>query len=1068
MMKLLKFVFTIMSLSALQLFAADNSTTTAMNDTWETFRTNHPVGYQTVGLRHVGDDCIFIISEPAESVSPSTIDKLFKQYGGSTVTQKRKLGYDGWLSDVVGQVRFTGKEPDAQFTHDLFTLLYGTDYKAFYTDLDHPDHHVFYSPYQLNYSVTPAELSSWFIDNNEQLKDESGTIRNIAKWIDTPLQQSNKLLLSVNDGFVVWLINTKKIKSDDKQFKINARKFALDSDLIIGAFGKKGGNVAIVARERQVPVTVLPPLRIETLTLLATTTNQNLAQSYERYNVFAGKAKGNRDFAPIYLSDELWHTEYGNLLNITDQMLKSWSENGTIDYYEFGYPKPIDWAFNDGALEDLESSQLTYNWNTKGAGYVIEGDYTIYAINRTGSLPVSYFPDSQEGRVEDKVYDAEELAYDFFSQLNNPELVRVVQYAAFYQILTYYKNKPTGNKSLVKPSSVPDYRVFDKYVEDILRLVASKDDIRESSQYQAGFERFKKKFLEANDVTELLEEYTNNDPYGEFLDYLEEQMSFSELLELVNGSSDYELEAQYQQYIDTNANIVRQYIKNYEQSYGNFPFTEAAKYIVSPRELSVQIELLKKQELKTTVVYDSLVNVYYNNIEKMDEESKSLYSQLTFVHKPPKPYILTGLGDSVNKQEEDDDEGDLYDIVYDRLQKIHDSYIPFLHSHYHDAIEALIKKWNNNEALSNRLVAMQKTITKEYESFERKSGRLLALNADDKQQQAMGALNWLLTDTSPYDEPSGPFFTTKLPQHNQWSKSPSMACSFNGIGYGGHNLDAHVTPIKSATNVPKGKCKVSFKNGNRVISAAKADMKKITPDVLRIVERQVVEDGKLIDLPPTPPTQPKTMIMPFGEKRHGRGLNNALLKEPETVKTAVAVDGTTVKTDLEFIDLQVSKATSAQAHSKQVRIKPYTERQAIVEVDGKQSIVDRTEGLHLDLNDYSPEVEEVLRDGQGVIILHQNPETIPAQTYKAAQLEIICTPDMMPQVKESVQSIMRNPRINVDNQFKIMRNLKMDLHQNHKFKGGDIRFEKVIITTQVFNLKKYKQYEQFWSERIAA
>jgi hypothetical protein len=1056
-------VVLLLSFLTLPLFAAESNVISAMDDTWQTFRANHPIGYQTVGLRRYGDDCIFVISEPTETVSPEAIENLFKRYGGTSATKQKEFGYDGWLSDVVGQVRFTDKKQEDSFTHDLFTLLYGTDYKAFYTDLDNPDRHVFYSPYQLNYSVTAAELSTWFIDDDELLKDELGKTGNILTWIGASMQQSNKLLFSVEDGFVVWLINTNKIKANDKLFRTNARKFALDSDLIIGAFGKKGSNVAIVARERQVPVSVLPPLRIETLTLLATTTNQNLAQSYERYNVFAGKLKGNRDFAPIYLSDELWHTEYGNLLNITDQMLKSWSENGSIDYYEFYYPKPIDWAFNKGALEDLESTQLTYNWNTKGAGYVLEGDYTIYAINRTGSLPVSYFPDGMEGRVEEKVYDAEELAYDFFSQLNNPELVRVVQYAAFYQILTYFKNQPADNKSSIKYSSVPNYRVFDKYVEDILHLVDNGTDIHESSQYQSGFERFKKKYQEANDVTELLGEYTKNDPYGEFPDYLEEQLPIEELVELVYGVSDSEMEALYQQYIDTNTYIIRQYIENYEQSYGDFPFAEAAKYIVSPRELSVQVDLLKRQELKTSVIiYDSLVDVYYNNLEKIDEESRTLGPKLGILDAPMPFHSLTIFGDSDDERSED-----LYDIVYDRLQKIHDRYIPILHSQYHSAIEALIKKWNNNEALSKRLVAMQQKITKEYESFERKSMRLMALNVDDKQQQAMGALNWLLTDTSPYDEPSGPFFATKLPQHNQWSKSPSMACSFNGVGYGGHNLDAHVTPIKPSTNVPMGKCRVSFQNGNRVISVAKADMKNVTPEVLRQVERQITEDGKLINLPPAPPTQPKTMLMPIGEKRTERGFSKAFIKEPKTIQQAITIDGTNIKTDKEFVDLEVAKSSESQASSQQIRIKPYTERQAIVEIEGEQKIVERTGSLSYDLKDYSPNVEEELRDGNGVIILHRKAETIPTQSYKAARLEIICPPEIVPDVKKSVQGIIVNPDINVDNQFKILRTIKMDLKQNQKFNGGGIRLENVIIT-RIFNHNSHNRYEQYKSSRIAA
>lgn len=250
-------------------------------------------------------------------------------------------------------------------------------------------------------------------------------------------QKGTELYYSKESGFIVWILGTGEC--DKKEFRIAARKFSLDSDLIFGAI-KSDNTVAIIARERCVPIYELSPMRQETLCLLASTENKALAQSYERTSLFAGKQKGGKDFAPIYLSDELWHTEYGNILNVTDQMLKSWSENGMIDYVDFDYPKPVNWAFNSGVRTDLGVSQLTYNWNTEGVGYIVEDDsYDIYALNRTGSLPVSYIPGESEGISDkDPVYLAEQQAYDFFSNLSSPELVKVVQYAAMYQIFTNF------------------------------------------------------------------------------------------------------------------------------------------------------------------------------------------------------------------------------------------------------------------------------------------------------------------------------------------------------------------------------------------------------------------------------------------------------------------------------------------------------------------------------------------------------------------------------------------------------------------------------------------------------
>lgn len=1009
-----RFFFTILTIIILSnpVGLANNSIDNSlMDDTWQSFRTNHPFGYQTVGLRHEGDYCIFVISEPTESVSKDAIGYLFKQYGGESVVKQKSFGYDGWLSDIVGQVKFINKTQEDRFKRDLFTLLYGTDYKAYYLDLDHPSQQVYYSPYKLNYSISAAELTSWFIENKELLKDESGIKKDIKGWLSSKFKESNKLLFSVDNGFVVWLIDTKKIKSNDKSFKTNARKFSLDTDLIIGAFGKKNGTVAVVAREREVPVTVLPPLRVETLTLLATTTNQNLAQSYERYNVFAGKLKGDKDFAPIYLSDELWHTEYGNLLNITDQMLKSWSQNGRIDYYDFDYPKPIDWAFQKGAMEDLEAKQLTYNWNTKGAGYIIEDDYyDVYAINRTGCLPVSYFPDAMEGRVEEKVYDAEELAYDFFSRLNNPELVRVVQYAAFYQILTYFKNESKTTRAVTKDNSVPDYSVFYGYVEKILRLVDDNNtDIYSSQMYQSGLIRFVNRYNEANDVSEMMQGYLKNDEYGEFESYLKEQLGEYGYRQLLYGAEKSEIEQVYRAYLDTNVAIVRAYIDNYKLQYGSFPYAEAASFIVSQREMAKEIESIESTKKQVTRVYDSLVSVWNNNLKELDEKSKMVYDKLNIFDYTPLMEdfsVDVRLFDTTLTSEEraaimneisqraktrasrEKKSDDIYERVYNRLQKI-DKNIkahPYMMYSYGDEINNLITKWNNNEKIVERIVKLQPKIEKILEPYNKKEERLILLQAKDKQQKAIGALNWLLTDASPFDEPSGQFFSSRLTEHRQWTKSPSMTCSFNGSGYGGHNLDAHVTPIKTVKSLKSGECRVTFdNNGNRVVSVAKEDRKRITPEVLRHIERRVAENTTL-DLSQfsRPVPRPRTAIVQQTERRSVRGFDASQIEERVSVNDAYQGNLNV------FLEGRKEALASTGEGTEIIKSIPYTEREIIVEHDGHRYVFARDgKNLEFDFNNIS---EDIIVDESNseynTVTLVQKPESISNKDYSEIKLVI--------------------------------------------------------------------------------
>ena len=295
----------------------------------------------------------------------------------------------------------------------------------------------------MNYSISAEELQSWLLDSGEQFySEESKTPKSLSELLNS---NATGIYFSDQPGFVLWLMNA---NLDVNRFLHDGRKFSLDADLIVGAIdnakeSKYDRKVAIIGRERSIPIYELPALNTDMLLMLATTKYSELHQSYERNHLLAGKLPRGKDFAPILLSPELWHTEYGSLLNITDQFLKSWSENGGIAYENFPYPKPNHWTFNKGVFTDLNSNgSLTYNWNTAGAGYYItptdDCPYRIFAVNRTGSLPVSYIPEGvTDIDQNNKIFKAEEKAYNFFSHLNNPELVRVVQYASFYQIMQY-------------------------------------------------------------------------------------------------------------------------------------------------------------------------------------------------------------------------------------------------------------------------------------------------------------------------------------------------------------------------------------------------------------------------------------------------------------------------------------------------------------------------------------------------------------------------------------------------------------------------------------------------------
>ena len=243
-------------------------------------------------------------------------------------------------------------------------------------------------------------------------------------------QSMSGVFLSTDPGFVVWSFPR---NVGLEKFRVEARQFSSGLRHACRSRGF-GQDLAIIGRERVAPVSTLPPLRTETILQLAAANNDELAQSYERKFMFAGRFDHTNDWAPIYLSDELVDTEYGSLLNITDQMLKSWSNYGEIKYTNFDYPEPSTYPFKGPIMTELKVDELTFNWNTKGAGYSSPRSLRSLRTQPSGSLASGLL-----GAIERRHAKSGGYCLQVLQQLSDPNLVRVVQYAGMYQIFRRFK-----------------------------------------------------------------------------------------------------------------------------------------------------------------------------------------------------------------------------------------------------------------------------------------------------------------------------------------------------------------------------------------------------------------------------------------------------------------------------------------------------------------------------------------------------------------------------------------------------------------------------------------------------
>jgi len=424
---------------------ADKST---LDADWHRFRKLYPYHIQTVALSEAYPDGhrTMIISEPPPEITLQDITGVSQDFS-SVFVGKHSIGVDGWAKDVLIDLPPLSDSALSSDINRLHRRIFGTAYKAYALSI--PENLTSRVHSRLDLHVGSADLASWLLPPSpaRMSSTPSSSRSSIPATVFTPLLGGEALscdsilrnrlggvYLSHPAGLVLWsLSKSRPIDSLSAQ----VRQFALDTDMVVGAIGR-GDQLVIVGRERTTDVSLLPPLRTETVLQLAAAKEDELEQSYERTNLMAGPAVDqegrSEDWAPILLSPRLIDTEYGSLLNITDQLLKGWSQHGAVKYVNFQYPEPSVYPFTQPLTAHLGVSTLTFNWNTKGAGYVTKnGPYEVFALNRTGALPIDYLA---EGRSD--VEKAEDDAYDWYAGLSDPNLIRVVEYAALYQIFHHF------------------------------------------------------------------------------------------------------------------------------------------------------------------------------------------------------------------------------------------------------------------------------------------------------------------------------------------------------------------------------------------------------------------------------------------------------------------------------------------------------------------------------------------------------------------------------------------------------------------------------------------------------
>lgn len=444
-------------------------------DGWRRFRGRHPYPYQAIALdAKPGAGATLILSELPPVGSPAALNELVKvtlNVGDDAIRRLRyPIGLDGWLEDLTVSLPVDGgptvplalasggvmqvSAALANRLEFLSTALFGTR-RGFYIDVvPNSDSPAAQAPLpdlrittQDIASLASSKTASWLYAG------EDGAQR--LSFKDLTTRRAPGTFLDTENGVVaLFMPSNARVQSLRGQF----RQFAVAGDHLIGALKPKGGGLLLLARARVVSLDRLPPLRFETLESLANSLGQPLGQSYERQRIFAGNIAGGQyadwDWAPIYLSPQLQDTEFGMLLNLADQQLKSWSQCSQVRYATFDYPAPTSYPFGDLPASDwifkrTGSPSLIFNWNTRG--FAVAADTAqgrVVSASGTAALPVSYIVPDEDNKLRQMLsrmlgvksdanaaVEASGIGSDYFAQLGDPLLARVVQNVLLYQVI---------------------------------------------------------------------------------------------------------------------------------------------------------------------------------------------------------------------------------------------------------------------------------------------------------------------------------------------------------------------------------------------------------------------------------------------------------------------------------------------------------------------------------------------------------------------------------------------------------------------------------------------------------
>jgi hypothetical protein len=415
---------------------------------WAEFRQAHAQPWQGIAAKRIDDGNVaLLICEP--TLPADELDHLVGTvFGGDQRSSKPRrwlLGADGSVYDLV--VTVSSSQSDGDLFADpllrdrialLQHMLFGTTAGAQLELIRGSTQRSGAAP---NVAVSPYELLAWIHDGKLGWRPVSEPAKEAKPWAQATSVPASRTL-EADDGTLIALTFPISILQEARlhpealeKLRLPFRQFAVLSDVLFGGMWT-ADQATFFGRRRTTPTGVAPALRFETFSLLASNGFDTLTQSFgtpaagqhadRESEPYKGRQLASANFSPA-----LVNTELGALLELSDEMLKSWSEGGTVQYLYFTSPQPQ----SSVRLSDALPPPVTANWTTSGSASVVErDDASVLTTSHTAALPVTYRTGAK-GEETKETRAQEQRATRYFLNLRDPLLSRVAQYALLHEWL---------------------------------------------------------------------------------------------------------------------------------------------------------------------------------------------------------------------------------------------------------------------------------------------------------------------------------------------------------------------------------------------------------------------------------------------------------------------------------------------------------------------------------------------------------------------------------------------------------------------------------------------------------